>query len=323
MKRAFFNILVLFLPFIAAGQEIKVSAGFDSSRIYIGDQVHFNIVITQPPDLQVILPSFKDSLQKNIEIIQGPAIDTIKENGNLKITEKYLITSFDSGTYKIKPVFVEVKSPDGLKRFFSDISQLDVMKITTAPADSTAKIYDIIAPYRAPLTAGEIIPWVLIVLIASAAVWLLFRFLKNRKKQVSVIEETKITEPAHVIAFRELEKLNSEALWQNGEFKLYYTRLTEILRQYLENRYMVYSLELTTSETLNALVKTGFKKDASYDRLKSVLVGADLVKFAKYVPEKEENELHYRNAWEFVNETKPVVIPVDADEINKGKEGSI
>ena len=62
------------------------------------------------------------------------------------------------------------------------------------------------------------------------------------------------------------------------------------MRQYLENRFKVYSLELTTSETLDALVRTGFKKNESYNQLKSVLTAADLVKFAKYKPEPAENE---------------------------------
>ncbi|MBK7480262.1 MAG: hypothetical protein IPI69_11465 [Bacteroidales bacterium] len=99
-----------------------------------------------------------------------------------------------------------------------------------------------------------------------------------------------VKEPAHVIAFRELELLRDEQLWQKGETKRYYTRLTEIIRQYLENRYGVNSLELTTSETLEALLKTGFKKNELYKRLRSVLNQADLVKFAKYKPDPVEND---------------------------------
>ena len=119
----------------------------------------------------------------------------------------------------------------------------------------------------------------------AAAVWLLLRLIKKFKKTKKEIIEPAITDPAHVIAFRELEKLRNEKLWQKGETKKYYTRLTEIIRQYLENRFKVYSLELTTSETLEALVKSGFRKDESYNTLKSVLTAADLVKFAKYKPE--------------------------------------
>jgi hypothetical protein len=86
------------------------------------------------------------------------------------------------------------------------------------------------------------------------------------------------------------------------------------LRQYLENRYSVYSLELTTSETLEELIRTGFKKDESYNKLKTVLNGADLVKFAKYKPESSENELSFENSWEFISSTKPAEEPARVPE---------
>jgi hypothetical protein len=109
-------------------------------------------------------------------------------------------------------------------------------------------------------------------------------------------------------------------LWQKGETKLYYTLLTEIIRQYLENRFQVYSLELTTSETLEALVKTGFKKNESYNKLKAVLTGADLVKFAKYKPEPAENESVFTNSWDFVTATK-VIEAVEEKSDVKEKQG--
>jgi hypothetical protein len=93
------------------------------------------------------------------------------------------------------------------------------------------------------------------------------------------------------------------------------------LRQYLENRYNVFSLELTTAETLEALVKTGFKKDGTYTQLKTVLNGADLVKFAKYKPEPEENELHFKNSWDFVLETKTDEV-ISSEDKDKKEEGS-
>jgi hypothetical protein len=272
--------------------------------------------------MNLSLPVFRDTLQKNIEIIRGPLFDSVKNDGRMKIIEKYRVTSFDSGSYRIKPVFVEAKTADGIKRYYSDYALLEVLKYKIAPADSTAKFYDIIEPYRSPLTLGEILPWIILALIVAAIAWWLVKFLRNRKKPEVKVEQLPNPDPAHVIAFRELERLRSEELWQSGDFKAYYTRLTEILRQYLENRFAVYSLELTTSETLDALVKTGFKKDASYNRQKSVLNGADLVKFAKYVPEKDENEAHFNNAWLFVEETKPIqVVPTETGKRDTGKEG--
>ncbi len=311
-------IILLFASSAAHGQDVKVTASFDSSRIYIGDQIFFTLKVDQPAEFGLQFPFFKDTLCKNIEIISGPVVDSIINNdGRILITEKYLITSFDSGFYELPPVFAELKSENGLKRFYSEYTRLEVMRLNLAPADTAAAIYDIIKPYKAPLTPGEILPWVLLALAAVFIVWFVLRLIKKlRKSKPDYVPEI-IPDPAHVIAFRELERLKDEELWQKNEIKYYYTRLTEILRQYLENRYRVYSLELTTSETLDALVKTGFKKDDSYNILKSILTGADLVKFAKYNPEAQENDVHFNNSWQFVDITK------DSDQSLKGADSSL
>jgi hypothetical protein len=197
---------------------------------------------------------------------------------------------------------------------------LEVARVKLTPPDTSAKIFDIAAPYRAPVTLGEILPWILLSLLAALILWLTIRLVRKFKKTKKEVIAPVNVEPAHVIAYRELEKLQSEMLWQKGETKKYYTRLTEIIRQYLENRFQVYSLELTTSETLEALVKTGFKKNESYNKLKSVLTGADLVKFAKYKPEPIENESSFSNSWDFVSDTKVIEVAEEKSDI-KEKQG--
>ena len=309
----------------STGQNVNVTTAFDSSRIYIGDQIKFTITVDQPSNLRLIIPFFKDTLCKNIEILSGPMIDSSSiQKGRIKIIQKYLITSFDSGHYHVRPVFAEVKSEAGLKRYYSDYSLLEVMRVKIAPADTASKIFDIIKPYRAPITLGEVLPWLLIIALFGILAWAAIRFFRKRKKTQTGVETLIPVEPAHVIAFRDLEKLKEEELWQKGEIKKYYTKLTEILRQYLENRFSVYSLELTSVETLEALVKTGFKKDGSYNDLKTVLTGADLVKFAKYNPVPSENESHFQNSWNFVVATKESEIVVTSMNENKsGQEGKL
>ncbi|MEI8226616.1 MAG: hypothetical protein WCG82_11910 [Bacteroidota bacterium] len=326
MKKLIISIF-LFISIISssAGQEVNVTSSFDTSGIYIGDQLNFTITVDKPSGLNLRLPFFKDTLCKNIEIVSGPVIDSsASQGGRIKIIGKYLVTSFDSGLYQIPPVFAEMKNENSLKRFYSDYARLEVMRVKIAPADTTAKIYDIIKPYGAPVTLGEILPWFLLAAILGILIWATIKFIPKLKKSKTGVEIVIDPDPAHVIAFRELEKLREEQLWQKGEIKNYYTRLTEILRQYLENRFRVYSLELTTAETLAALVKTGFKKDGTYNQLKTILTGADLVKFAKYNPEPSENESHFQNSWDFVHVTKenePLIGAVN--EKDKAREGSL
>jgi len=322
MKRlTVFLFLSVAIMYESYGQEVHLTSTFDTSRIYIGDQINFTIAIDQPTDVRITLPFFKDTLCKNIEILAGPVVDSSSNNdGRIKIIEKYLITSFDTGFYQLPPVYAEIKNENGLKRFYSDYAQLEVIRVEIAPADTTAKIFDIIKPYSAPVTLGEILPWLLVVILLSVIVWAAIRYLPKLKRINKEVEKVIDPDPAHIIAFRELEKLKQYQLWQKGEIKNYYTRLTEILRQYLENRFSVFSLELTTTETLEALINTGYKKDSSYKQLKSILTGADMVKFAKYNPEPSENDVHYQNSWDFVVATKVDEIVIE-ESVNKNKSG--
>lgn len=311
MKRIII-ITILFFQylFIARAQEIQVKAGFDSARIYIGDQIKFTVTVEKPQNLSLSLPAFKDTLTKNIEILKGPVPDSaVLGNGRVRIRHEYLITSFDTGFYQVSPVYAEIRTESGIKRYYSDYSWLEVMRVKISPPDTASAIFDIIDPGKVPLTASEIIPWILIMLAIAGALWLIFRLIKRFKKEKHGELKPVITEPAHVIAFRELEKLRDEKLWQRGEVKPYYSRLTEIIRQYIMNRYSVPALEMTTIETLNALLNNGIKEDESYRKLRTILTGGDLVKFAKYQPEPSENELHFEYAWDYVKSTIPAIQP--------------
>jgi hypothetical protein len=324
MKRLFVILSVcIILIRMSVAQDVKVTSAFDSARIYIGDQINYTVTVDKPANLLLDIPQFKDSLKKNIEILRGPVTDTARsKDGRVRIIQRYLITSFDSGFYQIPPVYAELKEGNGIKRFYSDYTNLEVSRVRIAPRDTTAKIFDIVKPYRAPLTAGEVLPWVLLGIVVLAITWFLVKYLKSRRGRQSGEVFIPNPDPAHVIAFRQLELLRSEKLWEKGAIKNYYSRLSEIVRQYLENRYGVYSLELTTYETLYELKKTGIKEDDTFRKLKAVLTGADLVKFAKYNPDPSENEQHFKLTWEYVDETKfvPQVVGNVSDKNDGGNQ---
>lgn len=316
-------ILLCFLTTLFSlsnAQEIEVTAAFDSNRIYIGDQINYTVTVTQPSDVILDIQQLKDTLCRNIEIVSGPFTDSISMQDNILTTvNRYLITSFDTGFYEVPPVYAELKSETGIKRFYSEYSPLEVMRVNITPPDS-AEIFDIIEPYGAPVTLGEILPWILLAIVIAVVVWGILKIIRKYRKTNGEPEVIVNPDPAHVIAFRDLEKLREEQLWQKGEVKLYYSRLTEILRQYLENRYGVYSLEMTTTETLRALLLTGFKKNSLYTSLKTILEGSDLVKFAKYKPDPVENDVHFQNSWAFVEATmekEEVIDTIKADTKNQ------
>ncbi len=315
VMRRFLCILFFLISgfsFIEA-QDVKVTSAFDSARIFIGDQTFFTVTVDKPASYLLDVKQYKDSLYKNIEILKGPVSDSSVKDGRVRITQKYLVTSFDSGFYQIPPVYAELRSKDGIKRFYSDYANLQVMRVRITPSDTTARIFDIVKPYKAPLTAGEVLPWALLIMVAAVAVWFAIKYFKKMQLKKTGKVYIPDPDPAHVIAFRQLEQLKQEKLWENGEIKNYYSRLSEIARLYLENRYGIYSMELTTVETLAELKKSGIKDNESTKKLRTVLTGADLVKFAKFNPEPAENELHYNYIWEYVNETKLIPEPVEKD----------
>jgi hypothetical protein len=109
--------------------------------------------------------------------------------------------------------------------------------------------------------------------------WFFFRKPGEQHKDAPVI-----IRPPHELALEKLDKLQEEQLWQKGQIKDYYSVLTYIAREYLENRYKVPALESTTGEILRRL--TGFP-DIDQDllnTLRQILTSSDMVKFAKAEP---------------------------------------
>jgi hypothetical protein len=310
----------LLVSSVISAQDVRVTAAFDSSRIFIGDQIHFTVTVEKPVSLLLAMPVLKDTLLKHIEILKEVSDTAMMKDGRIRIHQKYLVTSFDSGFYRVPPVYAEMQTANGMKRFYSGYSPLTVMRVKIAPADITQKIFDIIKPYRAPVTAGEVLPWLLLAIVVAAVAWYTVHLIRKiRMKKGGDSAPVVNPDPAHVIALRELEKLKEEELWQKGRTKLYYTRLTEIVRQYLENRFGIQSLELTTAGTLNLLKKTGFREDELFLKLRTLLTGADLVKFAKYNPDASENVLHYDYAWDFVSLTRLIEEPAKQNEVKSEK----
>jgi hypothetical protein len=325
MKRELFLIILCGIFASSSAQDVKVSSWFDTTRIYIGDQVGFNVTIEQDTIEKLAVQTFADTIIGKIEILAGPVSDTVyAPDGKIRIKYKYLVTCFDSGYYYVPPVYAEKRNEGGIVRFYSDYAGIEVVRVRIAPSDTTSKIFDIIDPYKAPVTIGEVLPWVLIGILAAALIFIAYRLLRKFRRKGSVTSPAERADPPHVVAFRELEILRNSDLCARGEIKEYYSRLTDILRKYLENRFGVSSLEMTTGETLEALVKTGFPPDKKYELLKEVLSGADLVKFAKFIPDAVENESSFSKSWDFVDQTKPEEkAGQEAETPTAGKEGAL
>ncbi|MBS0010606.1 MAG: hypothetical protein KFF49_04310 [Bacteroidales bacterium] len=304
MRQWILFILSFAVSLTATAQDVEVRAALDSSDIYIGDQAEYTITVTQPPGIRLTIPEYTDTLHRNLEILSQSAIDTsYEESGEIRLRKSYIITSFDTGYYMIPPFYLEYETGQGKKMFFSDYVPLRVRRVDISPPDSSDVIFDIIGPEQVPYGAGEIVPWVLLVIIIGIAAWLLYRYLPRRKKSEEEDKGPAIpAEAIHIITFRELDKLEKQMLWQAAKIKEYYSRLTEILRYYIEIRYNIRALEMTSEEILSALA--GIEPDENHlSVLRQILQNADLSKFARYKHDDDTNRSAMALAREFVKLT--------------------
>lgn len=310
----------------ALPQKVIVEAGLDSSEIYIGDQVEYTVKVRQPSDIYLEMPEFTDTLHSNLEILsQSPVDTTYEKTGEMILTKHYTITSFDTGYYQIPPYYLEYQTEQGKKRFYSEYVPLRVRRVDITPPDSTDVIFDIVGPEKVAYSAGEILPWVLLAIVLATATWLIYKYLP-RKKRKEVEEGPKIpAEPIHIITFRALDKLEKKRLWQGGKVKEYYSELTETLRFYLEVRYEIRALEMTSEEILKALGKEDIDSD-KLSLLRKILQNADLSKFARYKHDAETNELAIKEAREFVRATylraEYTEDEVDTDKVERERKES-
>ncbi|MEI7525374.1 MAG: hypothetical protein WCJ95_13635 [Mariniphaga sp.] len=292
---------------LVIGQEIRLKTALEHDSIWLGDQIKLLVVVEQPSGIKVEFPHLPDSIQK-VEVLKRSKIDTSKLDGaRIQLKQTYLITCFDSGAHYIPPFYFRFKNGERTDSLRSNSLTL-VVKYPSV--DLKKGPVDIKKPFNAPVTFKEIAPWLLAIILLAAIVFLVIYAISRRRKNRPLFQRpAKPKLPPHIIALQELDKLKSEQLWQQEKVKDYYTRLTDIVRIYIEERFEMAAMEQTTPEIL-----TGFKNlkadidSKSVLELKQILELADLVKFAKLTPLPDENFNMLSNAYLFVKETTNEVV---------------
>jgi len=296
---------LIFTSILVKSQTITMKATFDTSSILIGDQVRLRLEFDQPKTAKLQLPLYKDTITGKVQVIKSFPADTVINGANLHIRKYYLVTSFDTGIHIIPPISVPYLSGDVKDTLHSDILQLLVKSL---PVDTTKEFRDIKHPLNTPLNFGELWPYMVGLVGIILIIFFVWYVIAGRKKN-KIFSKIKISEPPHIHALKELDNLRAEKLWQNGKEKLYYTKLTEIIRVYIEQRYGINALEMTSDEIIVALNINIVEEKKSIELLKNMFSTADLVKFAKVKPLPDENEIGLLNAYQFVNNTKPLITP--------------
>lgn len=211
-----------------------------------------------------------------------------------------------AGAYLIPPIHIE--NPDSTQR----ISILPDYLFVTAPEDAMAQDSTgnlVMLPNKniwlEEKTWEDAMPYLygLGALLLGFLIYYLYKKYSNKDQEEYQLEQIVEQRPAHEIAMEQLDQLESEKLWQQNNIKEYQSKLTHIIREYLENRYNIHALESTTDEIKKALKKQNF--DTKYEvNLVEILQMADLIKFAKASPPEDIHSKYMETAKEFVNNTK-------------------
>ena len=306
MKKSLFAIIAI-LAALHASAQVTVEARLDSVTILIGEQTGIQLSVTMKEGQEAQFPTFnpRQEITPGVEVLETTDCDTTHlDNGMVRLTRKYTLTSFDDTLYYIPPLTVKVGGKEYLSKNLA-------LKVLTVEVDTLHpnQFFPPKAVQDNPFLWEE---WekpfwlsLLAILLAALAYYLYVR-LKDNKPIVSRIRVIRKMLP-HQKAMKEIERIKAEGIAQAGDQKVYYTRLTDTLRTYMQERFGINAMEMTSGEIIEQLKKV--EDQSKYDELRLLLETADLVKFAKYSTMLNENDRDMASVVEFIQTTKKEDMP--------------
>jgi len=298
----------LFSPSIVKAQ-VSVEAVIDSIQIFVGQQAHVTLTATAKESAKMEFPQFKPTeyITPGVEVLDRKELEQQpQDNGFVSRRMVYTMTSFDDTLYYLPPMTVKI---DG-KPYKSKSLALKVLtiEVDTLHADQFFGPKDVQDnPFQ--WSDWSLPFWLSVLMLVLLAIgYCLFLRLRDNKPIISHIRIVKRLLP-HQKAMKEIEQIKADKMVSSENSKEYYTKLTDTLRKYIEERYGFNAMEMTSSEIIDRLMST--KDQKSLDELRQLFTTADLVKFAKYSTLINENDANLVNAIEFINQTKLENVPVE------------
>lgn len=300
----------------AAAQELpappSLHVAVDTTTTTVGGRLHLTVAVEHAPDAAVQWP---DSLDLAPFEVLGAAVSPITvTDGRATTTAVLTLAAFELGELEIPSFMVVVTSPAGMTELVTDPFGIAVVSVGL---DEGQDIRDIRGPLSIPRSMLVIGLWVLALALAAGGGWWLARRARRRTTDEGPAAEGP-PRRAHEIAYEQLDWLETSGLLMQGRIKDYYIEVSDIIRRYLEGRYAIRALEMTSGEVLEQLDDAGVSWDV-HDRFTAFLAHCDLVKFAKHRPSPTACALIVPDARALVDATLPPPEPEPEDE--GGEEG--
>ena len=319
MKRLLYYTFLLAFPMLYA-QEVKVET--NTKNIKIGEQIQYKVSVETPADTPVSFPEGQTFAP--LEMVKTRAADTLRDGGKYRLVKEYYLTQFDEGKYTIPSQKIRINNKD----YFTDSLLVEVH--TVAIDTLKQPLYDIkpIQEVKKPFTSyGWILTIIAAVLLLLIVAFVYFVFI--RKKKFPFLQTQKKLPPFDR-AIQDLKELQNSKYLIQSQHKEYYTRLTDIVKVYLEEEVHILAKESTTDELLtkiNLLQEKGKLNlnQETITNLKRVLQTADLVKFAKNKPSDDNAEYDRETIENVVIKTKEAIPlePTDEQAINEARQKAL
>ena len=308
MRRLSLSI-ILTASVLAASAQVSVEAVIDSIQIFVGQQAHVTLTATAKENAKVEFPQFKpmEYITPGVEVLDRQELEQQpQDNGFVSRSMVYTMTSFDDTLYYIPPMTVKI---DG-KPYESKSLALKVLTIEV----DTLHAEQFFGPKDVQDNPFQWSDWSLpfwlsvLMLVLLAVAYYFYLRLRDNKPIISHIRIVKRLLP-HQKAMKEIEQIKADKMVSSENSKEYYTKLTDTLRKYIEERYGFNAMEMTSSEIIEKLMASQDQK--ALNELRQLFTTADLVKFAKYSTLINENDANLVNAIDFINQTKLENVPVE------------
>lgn len=308
-------LLSILSGFFAAGQGRlpAIDGAFleklqERDSVLIGDQLRYGFHLQGVPvGTGLLLPDYSKGFAPgdSVEIVHSWTADTVKVGGSKRhptshdIDFSLVITSFEEGKHRLPPLSVIKESSAGV--FDTLLFKPLELEVFTIPVDTTTYvIHDIKGQVQYPVTFSEMLPYLIGLLVALALAWAIRALVVARRKRRS--PDAAPDEPPYLVALRKLEKYRGEKYWAKDRQKVFYSGITDALREYIDARYGIDAPEMTTAEIFDSLSHTDVPADL-FVQTKSLFETADMVKFAKAFASDEENASAVPTAVRFVTST--------------------
>lgn len=308
-------MMLLALP--AGAGNTTISAKLDSTHVLMGKTIGLHISVVQDREVNgLMLNLVADTLNAKVEIAdKGKADTTALDNNRLQINRDITLQAFDPGTYQL-PAILYVVGGDTLRSKETLTLTVDSIKV-----DPQGKIKDFKPVAEAPFKLLDWVPdfisdywwaWLAGLLLLAFGIYAYFKWYK---KGINPLKPVKKRLPPYEEAMQALSNLKSRNLWQNGQEKEYYTTLTDILRVYIDRRFGINAVEMTSTQIMDK-IRQNEDAHIAKEQLNNVLEIADFVKFANMHTLADDNEIAFQRAVNFVEQTKPLPQPNEEE----GKE---